>query len=62
MDHPDQPVGISYSLAGDIVDKPDSVISIVVKDQEGAAAGVLEKWESEAWIYAEAESLREINQ
>jgi len=62
VDHPDRPAGISYSLSGSIADKPNKVISIVVTDQENEPAGILEKWNSEAWIYADAESLLEIEQ
>lgn len=61
MNHPDKPVNISFSRAGAVQDKPDNILSIVVTDEEDEPAGVLEKWTGDAWIYADADSLRNLN-
>lgn len=58
MDHPDQPDSSSHARAGEIEDKPDSIIAVVVTDQHGDPAGVLEKWSGDAWIYCDADDVQ----
>jgi hypothetical protein len=61
MRGPDEPVDFSFAVAGSIEDEPERVIAVVVTDEENEPAGILEKWSSDAWIYADADSLRETN-
>ena len=61
MDHPDKPNERSRSQAGEVQNGPEQVIAVVVTDEDNEPAGVLEKWSADAWIYADADSLRELN-
>lgn len=61
MDHPDNPSESSCSQAGEIQPSPEKVISFVVTDREDNPSGVLEKWNADAWIYAETDSLIDLN-
>lgn len=61
MDHPDKPAAVSFALAGEVQVEPEKVISVVITDEDDDPVGVLEKWSGEAWIYADADSLKEIN-
>jgi len=61
MDHPDKPGTFSVALAGVVAEKPEEVISIVLKDGDGDPAGVLEKWNGDCWFYAPVEDLVELN-
>jgi len=61
MDHPDKPAAVSTARAGEVQDEPEQVISVVVTDEEDEPAGVLEKWGADAWIYADADTLQNLN-
>jgi len=61
MKHPDKPANISVSQAGKVQNVPEKAISVVVTDKENDPAGVLEKWSADAWIYADADSVKELN-
>jgi hypothetical protein len=61
MEHPDDHAYVSFSLEGDVVDVPNHVISVVVTDIDGEPAGVLEKWNADAWIWAEDDDLHDLN-
>lgn len=61
MNHPDKPAAFSVALPGAIQNVPDEVISVVVSDENGDPVGVLEKWYGDAWFYADADSLRNLN-
>lgn len=61
MDHPDKPAAVSLALAGEVQNVPEEVISVVVTDEDGEPSGVLEKWSSDAWFYADEDALVELN-
>jgi hypothetical protein len=61
MDSPDKPAAVSLALAGEPPEEPEQIIAVVVTDEENDPSGVLEKWGSDCWIYADADSLRELN-
>lgn len=61
MNHPDQLSCRSFSPSGSIVNSPQTAILLVVTDEEQNPAGLLEKWTSEAWIYASTDSLVDLN-
>lgn len=61
MNHPDKPVNASFSRAGEVQDKPNEVISIVVTDEDDEPIGLLEKWNGDAWFYVETDSLKDTN-
>jgi hypothetical protein len=61
MADPDDPVDYSFAVAGSIEDEPAEVIAVVVTDEDNEPCGVLEKWSANAWIYADADSLVELN-
>lgn len=60
-DHPDKAVSCSVSLSGEVEREPQNQISVVVTNQEGEPCGVLEKWDSEAWIYADKDAVMRLN-
>lgn len=57
MDHPDDPAPVSRAVAGEVEDKPEKVISLVVTDEDDEPDGLLEHWGSDAWIYADVSCL-----
>lgn len=61
MDHPDEPSKFSSAPSGDVQPKPSKIISVVVTDKEQNPVGILEKWSSEAWFYAEEDDLMDLN-
>lgn len=61
MRHPDKPASISLAISGDLETEPEKVIAVVVTDQENELSGILEKWSSDAWIYADADDLEDLN-
>lgn len=61
MDHPDKPAAVSLALAGEVQTEPEKVIAVVLTDEDDDPAGVLEKWSPDAWIYADADALRDLN-
>lgn len=60
-DHPDKPASASISRSGDVEAEPQSAVAVVVTNQEDEPCGVLEKWGSEAWMYADKDALIELN-
>lgn len=60
MINPDKPAKVSISGAGDVSEVPDSADSFVTYDKEGNPDSLLEKWDSETWIWASVESLIQI--
>jgi hypothetical protein len=61
MDSPDKVAESSTAAAGDVHPKPERPVAVVVTDEDNEPAGVLEKWSSEGWIYADADSLEQLN-
>jgi hypothetical protein len=61
MDHPDKSAEVSYAESGEVSEKPKDIVSLVVKNKDQHPVGVFEKWNSEMWIYAEADSLLDLN-
>mgnify|MGYP000727586136 CR=1 FL=1 len=61
IDGPEKAAPFSVSASGEVADEPESPMSIVVKDGEGNASGVLQKWASEEWIYADCSAFIDIN-
>jgi len=61
VDHPDKPANVSVSRTGEVQNVPERVTAVVVTDKEDDPAGVLEKWSADAWIYAETDSLIDLN-
>ena len=61
MEHPDEPAQFSFSRAGKVSEKPDKVISVVVKDSDGEPEGLLEQWDTDEWFYAEVDALENLN-
>ena len=60
-DHPNKSASFSVSRSGDVESEPQNVVSVVVTNQDDEACGVLEKWDSEAWMYADKDALMELN-
>jgi hypothetical protein len=60
MKHPDASVACSIAQSGELANKPETVISIVVTDREDYPCGMLEKWNGSAWIYASADALMSV--
>ena len=58
---PHSPAHFSVSKSGEIAEKPDNHMSVVVKDGNGNASGVLMKWDKEEWMYAKVDSFVDIN-
>jgi len=58
MNHPDDPVEQSVAGSGDVQNVPDCPISVVVTDAENNPAGLLEKWDTNSWIYASSDCLQ----
>lgn len=61
MKHPDEPEKTSVAGSGEVEEKPDDIVATVITDVNDDVAGVLEKWTDEAWIFARAEDLEQIN-
>lgn len=61
MDHPDFGAESSVAPAGDLEDPPEDVVAAVITDVDDDPAGVLEKWSDSAWIFADADSLYDLN-
>lgn len=61
MDHPDDPVNISFARAGMVQNEPEDIISLVVSNEEDNPVGLLEKWSGDAWIYASTDILVDLN-
>lgn len=61
METPDDPSRFSWSGSGDVSEKPEEIISVVVKDEDGKPQGLLEKWDTEEWIYAPVDDLEDAN-
>jgi hypothetical protein len=49
------------AISGDLENEPENVIAVVVTDEENEPSGILEKWSSDAWIYADADDLEDLN-
>jgi len=58
MSHPDKGASYSCAASGKVQKVPKKPISVVVTDKNNEPAGILEKWGSEAWFYAENDSLQ----
>jgi len=59
--HPYDPVDQSYCPGGVIEEEPETVVSLAVSDKKDDPVAILERWTSEAWIYAEIDSLEPLN-
>jgi hypothetical protein len=57
VDHPDNPASWSMAEAGYVAIEPETVISLVTTNKRGDPTGLLEKWSSDEWLYADADSL-----
>jgi hypothetical protein len=58
MDHPDEPVSISFAGEGDIAEVPDTFDEVAITNEEGKPVGYLVRWDSDEWIYADINAIR----
>lgn len=61
MEHPDKRAEVSVSGPGSVQEVPEQVISVVVTDESNEPDGILEKWSSDSWIFADSDTLMDTN-
>lgn len=59
---PSDPVKISRTseIAGDLIE-PEDVRDVVVEDEDDEPVGLLIKWDSACWMWADAEDFEDLN-